>query len=390
MDTPLFLHYGVSSQAVYLDTEMLPLYPRSNTYLDSYVLQSTLLDGLHFDNKTGAIWGKPTYSTTFKSITLKISGSNPFGSVSTQLILALSTIGDSFEQGAEVCFVPTEIPSSNPLPSLFLYSNLTCMKQSSFHWADSFDSSKNIHSNSLLSSFSLHGMIRVHSYFYNPYSTPTTFTLSSTSPLLLYLDHYQNPLFDTIENDSPTDRSVTIMLSSGFHHLIAYTTTYSLQKQYSYFSLFFSYHCYNQGKQLLSTNHLLFPQASPKDAFFPFTIGFEGIPLILTMQTPDPLTRFDALQIPDSLVFLSASQIMDRNPVIGMTSYNLRLKNEHGERYYSGSYRIEEKVEGILVTVSEVTVIDYDQLKLGNSIWQYDRRIVYQHQVPSFISFTAE
>ena len=140
MDTPLFLHYGVSSQAVYLDTEMLPLYPRSNTYLDSYVLQSTLLDGLHFDNKTGAIWGKPTYSTTFKSITLKISGSNPFGSVSTQLILALSTIGDSFEQGAEVCFVPTEIPSSNPLPSLFLYSNLTCMKQSSFHCADSFES----------------------------------------------------------------------------------------------------------------------------------------------------------------------------------------------------------------------------------------------------------
>lgn len=387
IDNPVFLDYGVSTQRIYSGVDMIPLYPKSNTYLDSYSIQASSFDGLQFDNKTGAISGIPVTSQSHKSILLKVTGSNAFGSVSTQLSLYIMGIPESFSEGVEVCIVPVAEPIPDLYPELFDRSNSTCFKQSSFSWADHYEESTTSHSHDKLGFLSSHGAVRVNSYFFTPFSTPTSFTLSSTSPVILYLDHYHSPLLSSPSSSSPTERTVTIKLERGFHHLVAYTTTFSIIHAYSYFSLFFSYHCYESESTLLSTNSLLFPGSSPRHAYFPYTVGFEGIPLKINAVSPFPLSQLDAINTPESLQFTSSSQLLDPNPSIGEYDYSIRVKNDFGERYAHSSYRIEENREGVLVTVSEVVENDPDVLMSSHCIWNLKQDIVYQREVKSFEDF---
>lgn len=389
IEIPVFLDYGLSSQNVYVDVEMTPLCPRSNTYLESFSLEATSFEGLRFDNATGCISGKPTMPSSFKSTTIKVAGSNSLGSVSTQITLYFSSIPESFNQGAEVCYIPISSPIPDLYPSQFAYANLTCFKQSSFSWADSFDKAKQAHSNPSLSSLPTHAALRIESYFFTPFSTPTTFSLSSTSAVLFYLDHYTHPLLEAISVDSPIERSVTIMLKSGFHRIVAYSTTFSTLNSYSYFSFFFSYHCYETDLKLLATRTLLYPRSSPRDAYFPYTVGFESIPFVIDVVSPAVLTQLDVIHFPDSLRITSSSQLKDVLPTVGEFDYGIRFHNGHGDRYYQGSYRVEGKREGVLVSVSEVMDRTYETLRRTQEIGLLNREVVYQHQVKSFESFTA-
>lgn len=387
IDNPLFLDYGVSTQRLYSGVDMIPLYPKSNTYLDTYSIQASSFDGLQFDNRTGVISGIPVTSQSHKSISIKVTGSNAFGSVSTQLSLYIMGIPESFPEGVEVCIVPVTEPIPDLYPDLFNTSNSTCFKQSSFSWADHYEESINKHSHDKLGFLSSHGAVRLNAYFYSPYSTPTSFTLSSTSPVLLYLDHYRSPLLSSSSSSSPTERTVTIKLARGFHHLVAYTTTFSIIHAYSYFSLFFSYHCYESESTLISTDSLLFPGSSPRHAYFPYAVGFEGIPLKIDIVSPYPLSQLDSINTPESLQFTSTSQLLDTNPSLGEYDYTIRVKNEYGDRYVHGSYRIEENREGVLVTVSEVIENDPDVLMSSHCIWSLKRGIVYQREVRLFEDF---
>lgn len=371
---------------------MMPLCPRSNTYLNTFVTQ-TQYPGLKFDNVTGCISGVPFPPKSNKSVSFKVTGTNSFGSISTQVTLVIVLLPESYTQGAEVCFIPVDSPIPDLYPSfdtLFFYSNLTCHKQSSFSWADSYDKTTQQHTNPFLASSSSPMLIRIESYFYSHYSTPTTFTLSSTSAVLLYLNHYKNPILESITVDTPVERSVTIMLERGVHHLVAYTTSFSSLNTYSYFSLFFAYHCLGSQLELLANEHLVYPRSSPKDTYIPFMVGFESIPLRFNAISPSTLSKISLIQGPPTFKPMGSSQLIDTMPLSGSYDYMVRIINSNGERYARGSYRIEPKRERVLVTVSTMVDMDYSTLRMRKNVWESRRQVVMEQQVASFTSFTLQ
>lgn len=330
--------YGISSVRTYAERYMEPLFPISDSYLQSFELVTDFPPGVTMDVQTGVISGMPDAVEKQRKYQIEIVGINSFGKVSTSFTLIVLPDRKT-KNGISVCSIPVPPNTLSLTPELFTTAApLHCWEQSDFSWT-----SEN-------TSLNLHYVTHLEAV----YSFPHAFILKTMVATTMYLDGYKHPLLQTEASSQMVTYKVTIKLASGLHRLDLFANSVNAEGK-GYFSLFYAITA-SPEPQLLTYENAVLPVMAPRFATIEDAIGFDGVPLDLPVQSSWPLKtliRGEDPSIPSSLTSSSPMALRDIDPVCGDYNAFAVLVTDYGDRTVYFQYQVEPPRESVLVTVYE-------------------------------------
>ena len=327
----------------YNATTIDPIVPTSDAYIEEFILNSPLENGLHFDNKTGRISGTPVFSYKSKTSTVSVTARNALGNVSTTFVFYFHQSFSSI-QGIRFCQISLSVPLPF-LPDLFESSlDRRCSVLSSLSWANAADSK-----NELLGD-APYAMLQFSGYFNVQYRAPVSFSLSTNSKTLVLLDDFKTPLFETDPTSSFITHRVTIKLTNTFHRITVYVAAGAGS---SYFSMFYSYHILNQLETLITSKVMSYHMLPPRFLAVDTIVGFAHQPFDVHLHSE---SLFSEIQLADSskiFTIAGLNHLAIRDPIAGSSEVKLFLYSNGGLSQMSIPYRIEGPAEGMIVSVIE-------------------------------------
>ena len=317
--------------------------PTSDAYIEEFILNSPLENGLHFDNKTGRISGTPVFAYKSKTVTVSITARNALGNVSTSFVIYFH---QSFSpiQGIRFCMIPLSVPLPF-LPDLFESSlNRRCSVLSSLDWANTADAK-----NELLGDTS-YAMLQFAGYFNVHYRAPVSFILTTNSKTRVLLDDFETPLFETDATSSFMTYRVTIKLAATHHRIVVYVATGAGS---SYFAMFYTYHILNQLDTLITADVMSYRMLPPRFLVADSTVGFAHQPFDVFFHSESLLSEIQLSGCSKTCKIAGLNHVVIRDPIVGESEVNLLLYSNGGLSKMSIPYRIEEPTEGMIVSVIE-------------------------------------
>lgn len=166
-------------------------------------------DTLHFDPLTKSI----SYFGNFKTELTNLSVITELNNHTFQRDIAFNIRAPTFDQGVRTCVLKPISFIEAVDRALFQEEEIEfCYHHTAFSFT---------HEDPRTLASSSRRYVSVSTLFHLPAAGIYTLTLVSSSPVLLYLDHHHQPLFDD-DGHGSHKHSVTIKLDNSYHLLIAY------------------------------------------------------------------------------------------------------------------------------------------------------------------------
>lgn len=166
-------------------------------------------DTLHFDPLTKSI----SYFGNFKTELTNLSVITELNNHTIQRDIAFNIRAPTFDQGVRTCVLKPISFIEAVDRALFQEEEIEfCYHHTAFSFT---------HEDPRTLASSSRRYVSVSTLFHLPAAGIYTLTLVSSSPVLLYLDHHHQPLFDD-DGHGSHKHSVTIKLDNSYHLLIAY------------------------------------------------------------------------------------------------------------------------------------------------------------------------
>ena len=333
---------------------MDPIRPSSDAWIEEFICNTTLVDGLRFDSKTGEIAGTPHFNYSSSMKTVIISARNSLGMVSTKLSLYFYRHFTG-KEGVSLCILPV---SSFPvlIPDLFdTTMDRSCSIQPTLSWSSTAENP-----NPLLRS-SPHSFLRFAGYINFMYHTPTTFILSTISPVIVLLDDYATPLLQTESTKSFTDYRVTIQLTGSYHRIVVYTMSTSNAA----FTLYYAFHAYSFPETLITSDVISLLPQPPRYLSTPHVVGFTHQPLDVYFHSWYPVTSTIQIGGSSDLVMADNTHLRMNDPLEGSSTVSLQVASDGGYSFLSVPIWIEQPRPGFMISVIENEI---KQQKLVDSL----------------------